>query len=482
MAETLKEKTAKGLFWGIFNNGTTQVLNLVIGIFLGRLITPGEWGILTYITIFTAIAGNIQNSGFPNYLINMKEPRQSDFNAVFWFNVLSSFALYVVLFFSAPLISAFYDQPVLTRVSRVVFLTFFISSFGIVPNSYMQRKLMIKQMAKINLTALVCSGTTGITLAFLGFSYWALVWQQIVYITVTIFGRYLSMPWRPSLPINLRPIRKMLPFSINILFTMIINTLSTNIMSVIIGKLFTKEDLGNYGQAYKWDNMAYSLVFNTTQQIAQPVFASINDQRERQLNVFRKMIRFTVFISFPAMFGLALVAHEFIFCTVGPNWAAAVPLLQILCLSGAFFPLYSLYQGLIFSKGRSDINLWCNVAQLIIQIALVLLFHQWGITVMVIIYSAFNIVWLLAWQAAAHHIIGFRLGQLLLDILPFLVISVTVMAVTWFLTRSIESNILLLLTRIPLAAALYIAALKVCHAKILDECLSFAKQKLHIKQ
>jgi teichuronic acid exporter len=479
MADSLKNKTAQGLFWAIINNGTTQVLNAVFGIFLGRILSPGEYGIMTYIVIFSALAANLQSSGFTSYLINMKHPEHSDYNAVFWFNILMGGLLYTILFFCSPLIASFYHQPVLVWLSRFVFLGFFISSFGIAMGGIMTRRLMIRENAIIGFFALLASGTTGITLAILGFSYWSLAWQQIIYVTVITFGRFHYVDWRPTLHIDLRPIRKMLPFSINLLFTMIINTLSTNIMSVIIGILFTKEDLGNYGQAYKWDNMAYSLVFNTTQQVAQPVFAAINDQRERQVGVFRKMIRFTVFLSFPAMLGLALVAHEFIFCTVGPNWAATVPLLQILCISGAFFPLYSLYQGLIIGRGRSDINLWCNVAQLVIQIALVLLFHSWGITVMVIIYSAFNILWLLAWQAAAHHTIGLRLSELLRDILPFFVISVAVMGLTWLITRSIQSNVLLLVTRIPLAALLYVAALKICHAKILDECIAFAKQKMH---
>ena len=87
MVDDLKEKATRGLFWGALNSGTTQVLQLLIGILLGRILSPGEYGILVYVAIFTAIAGNLQSSGFSTYLINMKAPRHEDYNAVFWFNV-----------------------------------------------------------------------------------------------------------------------------------------------------------------------------------------------------------------------------------------------------------------------------------------------------------------------------------------------------------------------------------------------------------
>lgn len=105
--ETLKEKTAKGLIWGLMSNGSTQILNLIFGIFLGRLLTPSDYGMVGVLTIFTAIAGNLQSSGFTQALTNMKHPESRDYNAVFWFNVIVSISIYTILFFCAPLISLF---------------------------------------------------------------------------------------------------------------------------------------------------------------------------------------------------------------------------------------------------------------------------------------------------------------------------------------------------------------------------------------
>ena len=165
MAESLKDKTAKGLMWGALNSGTTQLLNLFFGIFLGRLLSPADYGLVGVLSIFSLIAGNLQSSGFSTAVVNMKAPQHRDYNAVFWFNVLMSACLYGVLFFCAPLIALFFHQPELTVLSRVVFLSFFISSFGISMNAYMTKNMMQREMAIVSIAALIISGITAISMA-----------------------------------------------------------------------------------------------------------------------------------------------------------------------------------------------------------------------------------------------------------------------------------------------------------------------------
>ncbi|MDO4510809.1 MAG: lipopolysaccharide biosynthesis protein [Bacteroidales bacterium] len=477
MADSLKDKTAKNLFWSAMNNGTMQVLNLLIGIFLGRLLSPGEYGMVGVLTIFTLIAGNLQSSGFTQGLINLKNPTARDYNSVFWFNILASFAIYAVLFCCAPLIAQFFHQPALVALSRFVFLGFVISSFGIAHAAFMNKNLMNRQQAFINCLALAISGVAGITLAFRGYSYWSLAWQQIIYISVLNVGRYYVVPWRPSLKIDFGPVKQMFGFSVKILFTNIINTLSSNILTFIFGRYFPMKQVGNFTQAYKWNTMANSFVANTLWQVVQTVLVAAGDERERRCRVYRKMMRFTAFMSFPLMFGLALVAEEFILCTIGSEWVGSIPLLRILCVAGAFVPFYTMYQNLAISSGRSDLYLWCNVAQIALQVAVIFAFKHMGLTVMVIAYSAFIILWLLAWQVVAKRLIGLRLLHTLLDIVPFMLIAAAVMAATYFATFWIEHHVIVLVARIILAAALYIGAMKLFQAEIMAECLSYLKKK-----
>lgn len=478
--ENLKDKTAKGLFWGGLNSGTTQVLNVVIGILLGRLLSPAEWAPIGMIAIFSAIAGNLQSSGFSTAIVNMKQPTDNDYNAVFWFNVSMSFVIYWVLFALAPLIALFFEQPCLTDLSRFIFLAFFISSFGISTQAYLTKNMMQREMAIINLFALVCSGAIAVILAFNGYSYWSLAWQQVINSTILVIGRFLCVKWHPSLKVDFSPIRRTFKFSMNILITMIINTVNNNILTFIFGKLFTKtpQVVGNFFQSFKWNTMAYQIVGGTIDQVAQPVLVSVRgDEQERGIRVFRKMLRFTAFLAFPALFGMSLVANEFIMATIGEKWAECVPMLRILCIGGAFMPFYSLYRNLVISQGRSDVNMWLNISQIVLQMLLILLTYQYGINTVIWAYTILNIVWLLVWQVYAKKMIGLCLVDALKDIVPFALISLVVMVATWFLTAAVENVYLLLLLRVTVAAALYMLIMKLLKVKMLEECVDYIKSK-----
>ena len=476
--ENLKEKTAKGLMWGAVNNSTMQVLNLLIGIIILNHVTPEDAGLIGMLAIFSAIAGNLQSSGFSTALINEKEPTPQQYNSVFWFNILMGGSLYILLFLSAPLIAQFFHQPRLTDLSRFLFLSFFISSFGISTHAYMVKNMMNREITIVNLCALVVSGSSAIAMALSGMAYWSLAGQQVVNAAMLVLGRFYYVKWKPSLAFSFDYIRQTFSFSMKILVTMIVNTVNQNMLTVIFGRLFRDARVvGNFFQAYKWDSMAFLTVGGMVGQVAQPVLVSVRDEKDRELQVFRKMLRFTSFLSFPALFGLALVAEEFILCTIGEIWKDCIPLLQILCVSGAFMPLFTLYQNLVISHGRSDINMWLNIGQIVLQLVIILLFYRHGITIMVIAYSAFNILWFGAWLPFAKRLIGLRLLDVFKDVVPFMVIAAAVMLATHYATLSVNSLWLLLLVRIALAAVLYYVVMRLLNVAILNECLQFIRRK-----
>ena len=474
MSESLKQKTAKGLFWGALNSGTTQILNLIIGIILARHLTKADYGIIGILTIFTAIAADLQSAGFTQGLINIKRPSARDYNSVFSFNVCMSVLMYVALFLSAPLIASYFHQPCLVFVSRVVFLTFVISSLGIAHGGYMAKNMMNRELAIIGALALIISGTVGITLALLGFAYWSLAWQQVTYMIVVNLGRYYYVrDWRPRLSLDFGPVRLMAPFAMKILVTKILNTLSANILTPIFARWFTIHQVGSYTQAFKWNTMAYSLVANTVGQIAQPVL--VEDERS---DAFRKMLRFTCFLSMPLMFGFALVGREFILITIKEEWLECVPLLQVLCISGAFMPIHTMYQNLAISHGRSDIYMWLNIGQILLQIAVVYAFSGNGISVMVSAYSAMMILWLLPWHFFTGRLIGYTWWNFFKDIVPFTLTALGTMIVTYYATTMFTNIYLIFVVRCILAAIIYYSVMKLCKVQILTECEQFILKKL----
>ncbi|MCH5310479.1 MAG: lipopolysaccharide biosynthesis protein [Prevotella sp.] len=475
--DTLKEKTAKGLFWGAVNNGSTQIFALLIGIFLTRLLSPSDYGLVGMLTIFTVLAGNLQSCGFTQALVNIRRPTDNDYNSVFWFNVIASVSIYIVLFFCAPLIAAYYRQPSLVVLSRVVFLAFLISSLGIAHNAYMFKNMMNKEQTIIGGIALLLSGVIAIVLAVCDFTYWALAWQQIAYITIVNIGRYYFVKWRPTLHIDFTPVRRMFGFSSKMLVTSIINTINSHILTVIFGRLFPAHIVGHFTVANKWNTMASSFVSGTITQVAQPVMSTLTEERERELRVFRKMMRFTSFLSFPCMFGMAFVAREFILVLPGEQWEQCVPLMQVLCIGGAFMPLYTLYQNLAISNGRSDIYMWCNIAQIILQIGVIILFHEYGIQRMVEACTLFNILWLVVWHLCTASLIKLRVLDVLLDIVPFIIVTIFTMVLSGIIILSVDNIHLKLMAKVIIAIVVYVGTMKLLKVKILDECLQFVKRR-----
>ena len=475
--QNLKQKTAQGLFWSFLSSGGMQLLNLIIGIFLARLLSPGEYGIVGMLAIFTLLANNLQESGFGVALVNIKDIEHNDYNAVFWFNVGMSLLLYAILFCCAPLIATFFHQPCLVSLSRFVFLGFIIASLCISPNAMLVRGLKMKEKAITSLSALIVSGTVAVIMAIKGFSYWSLATQQILYNVVICFGRFYYTRWCPTLKVDFTPVRQMFSFSYKVLITAVLTTINNNVLTVIFGRLFPAQAVGNFTQANKWNTMANQMVTNTMAQVAQPVFTQVTDDKERQRRVFGKMLRFTAFLAFPALFGLALVAPQVILLAIGDKWVDSIPLLQILCISGAFIPLYTVYQNLFLSQGKSDTYMWLSIGQIAIMLTAVLACHAMGIRTMVIAFACINILWLLAWQVFAYRLIGYRLFSMLRDLLPFMLIALAVMALTYLVTLHISNMLMLLVSRVLIAAALYFMAMKLLRARILEDCIEFIRSK-----
>ena len=465
----LKNRTAKGLFWGGMSNGVQQLLNLFFGIFLARLLSPGDYGMVGMLTIFSCIAGSLQEAGFISALINRKEDSHEDYNAVFWFSISASFCLYVILFFCAPLIAGFFHTPELTKLARYVFIGFFISSFGISQNAYLSKHLMIKQKAIAYITALLISGTVGIIMASKGYAYWGLATQSLVYVLVGTSLCWAMSPWRPSLKFSIKPIAEMLPFSIKMLITSVFNHINNNIFSVILGRFYTRNEVGDYTQANKWNTMGHSFVGGMISSVSQPVLAGVREDKDRQLRIFRKMVRFAAFVSFPLMLGLSLIAPEFITVAITDKWIDSAEILRVLCVAGAFVPICNLFSSLLISKGKSNIYMWSSIMLGLIQLGVMIAIHPLGIRTMVMTYTSINIFWLFVWYFFVHKETGYRLRDLALDILPFLFITSIVMIVTYFVTRQISNIYILLAARIIVAAVLYILIMRLSNAVTFKE-------------
>lgn len=477
MAESLKEKTAKGLFWGAMNNGAMQVIGLAFGIVLGRLLSKADFGMMAMINVFPLIAIALQNSGFASAIGNLKNPTANDYNSVFWFNIIVGTSLYVILFFCAPFIADFYHDERLVNLCRLAFVNILFSSFGTAQAAYLFKNLMVKQQAKASIVAVLISSTVGALMAWQGFAYWSLAMQGVTYVGINTLLVWHYSHWRPSWKIDFTPVRTMFPFSFKIAATTIATKINDNVMNILLGRFYTNAVTGSYNQAYQWNSKCYLLLQGMLNPVIQPVLVDLSGDRERQLNAFRKMVRFIAFLSFPLLFGLGMVSREFIVITLTEKWLSSAEILRMLCIGGSVMPLYTLFSNVVITKGKSGIYFWCTVSLSVVQIALMLLLYPYGIHTMVCAYVALTIFWMFIWYGLSYRFIGYKPWDFFKDVCPFVLAALGVMSVVYVVTMGIGNLPLLLLSRVVLAAGLYYVVMRIAKVKILDECLNFVLKR-----
>ncbi|NPD81921.1 lipopolysaccharide biosynthesis protein [Prevotella sp. PINT] len=476
---TLKEKTAKGFLWGAMNNGAMQILNMIFGVVLGRLLSKEDYGLIGMMVIFTSIAAALQDSGFVTALTNRKNATHRDYNSVFWFNIGVSMGLYCLFFLGAPLLSRFYDEPLLTPLFRYYSLCFLAASFSIVPRAMLFKQLRQKELAIISTVSLLVSGIVGVSMAFAGMAYWGLATQSLIYTLMVSVVSWIISGWRPSLEITMQPVREMFGFSSRMLLTNIFQQVNNNIFAVVLGKIYSKSEVGVYNQANKWNTMGTSVITGMVQGVAQPAFVEIGDDKERLCRAFSKMLRFTCIVSFPVCFGLALVAPEFITILITEKWLPSAYLMQTLCIGGAFLPISALYYNMVISRGKSNIYMWNIICQGIVMLSTILAIHFLGgdVTDMVRAYVAVIIIWTAIWHHFVRREIGFCALQAVRDILPFCLFAYTTMQITKLLTDGIGNIYLLLVAKIAIAVAIYLAFVWLFSRKDMRECIAFLRKK-----
>ena len=475
--QSLKDKTAKGLFWGGVSNGVQQLLNLLFGIFLARLLTPADYGMVGMLTVFSALASILQEGGFISALTNRKKTEHKDYNAVFWFSLLMGTSLYTLLYVCAPLIAEFYQQPELTSLARLSFLSFLISSTNVAPRAFLFKQLRTKENAIISFCSLTISGIIGIALAYKGFAYWGIAIQTIAFTTGTTILSYYFSGWKPSLRIDFTPIKEMIGYSSKLIVTHTFQIINNNLFSILLGKFYNEREVGYFNQANKWSTMGYTTINGMLTSVAQPVLSTLSEDKERQLNALRKMLRFTAFVSFPAMFGLSFTSHELIVLAVTDKWLPSANIMQILCIGGAFIPFSGLFSQLMLSRGHSSTYMWNTIALSLSQLFSAYLLYPYGITPMLYAFIAINIGWTFVWLHFIQKEIKLSLPNFLKDISPYFLLSIACIFACSFITEPIENIGLRLMGKIFIVGLFYVAILWKANSTILQESIHFIFKK-----
>ncbi|MDE6109860.1 MAG: lipopolysaccharide biosynthesis protein [Muribaculaceae bacterium] len=479
--EQLKQKTARGLLWGGIGQGGMQLLNLVFGIFLSRLLSPSDYGTVGALTVFSAVAQIFTESGFTLAIVNRREVTDRDYSSVFWFNIVVGAVLYAALFFLAEPIASFYRDPSMVPLARFLFLSFFIGATATAPSAYMFRNLMVKERSRILLAAIVVSGVAGVVCAMHGMGYWGIAVQTVLFSITTTVLYWTAVPWRPSRCFSIASIRSMLPFSSRQMAVSLFTHFNNNFFAMLLARFYTLQQTGYYTQGNKWTTMGFSTISGMINSVGQPVMRQVRDEaagsghdgHERLRRVFRKMLRFAAFTSFPAMLGLGLIAREVIVLSVTAKWLPAVEVMQILCIGGAFLPLATLYGNLFNSLGRPSVYMWNTIALGLTQIALAVISYPYGLRVMLWAYTGANVAWLAVWQFFARRAIGLRARSVLLDVLPYLTSAVAAVAAGRCAALAATGIVTSLIFKVAGAAAAYCLILWLSGSVVFRETIQY---------
>lgn len=434
MEDSLKEKTAKGVKWGFIDNlGGTGIL-AIVNLVLARLLSPQEFGIIGMTSIFITLSTSLVDSGFTGALTRKKKVSEKDLNTVFYFNLLTSVCLYLLLYFTAPLISGFFGQPILVPVIRILGLSLIVTALSIVQKVLLVRKIDFRTQAVVSVIAAVLGGAAGICTATAGYGVWSLVVMQLVRLVLTTVLLWFFSGWMPSFMFSADSFREMFSFGGRLLLTAIISTLWSEIYSFIIGKVYAPSVLGQYSRADKFRNMVTSNVSIVMQRVTYPVLSSIRDEKERQGRAYRKIIRTTVLISFTAVLGLAAVSEAFVLTLVGDQWIPAIGYLRILCLSGLFMPLMICSANIINANGRSDTTLYLEIMKTLLAAVPVLAGIFYSIEALLWCTVAVSAVSYLVYAVQVSKSVDYPVMLQLKDILPYFLVSAFMAAAVFCLS------------------------------------------------
>lgn len=392
-----KRQIAKSFFWTALETYSTQGIAFIVSIFMARMLSPGDYGILGIIGVFIALSDTFIDSGFTNALINKKECTNADYSTVFYFNIGISILFFCILFFLAPIIAQIYENETLVWTTRAMALTFIISSFGAVPMTILTKELRFKSKAIITFSVSIFSGIIGLVLAYSGFGVWALIWQSVLSVLFRVLIYIVYTKWHPVRVFSRESFKNLFEFGSKLLCSNIIYTLYNNIYNLVIGKVFNATQLGYFTRADGYSKLIPSNISGILGKILFPILSKIKDNDEELKTLHHEFILITSFFIFPGCMFLAGLSRPLVFLLITEKWMPIVPLLQILCISGIFEHFSTINGNFILSKGVSGLFMRMQIITKPIGI----------IILAITIFTSLEIV---AWGKVLYSIVCFFVG------------------------------------------------------------------------
>lgn len=368
----IKQETISGAKWGFLQRITMQPLQLVYGMVLARLITPAEMGIVGLTSIFFAIATQLANAGFGTALVRKLDRSEEDCSTMFWFNVGMSFLVSLVLFLAAPWFTRFYNQPELLWLTRAAAFNMFLNSTTSVHWSLYQCRRDFKTPAIIGCVSSIAGMPVCLTLAWLGWGVWALMWQSIVTTLVSLTIVWVTSPWSPRLLFSKSSFLDLFGFGSKMALSGILHVIYMEARTFIIGKFYKPAQLGLYNRGAAMAHLAPDTICGILGNVIFPVLATAQNDDARLTSAYRKYMRIVTLVVAWCTMVLIALAPPVVELMYGSTWLPCVPYLQIVALGHAANHMNVINLNLLMVKGRSDLFLRLEIIKKTVSIAMLL--------------------------------------------------------------------------------------------------------------
>jgi len=476
MASSLKNQAFKGIGWNTVERFSVQGAQFLLQVILARLLLPSDYGLIAMVAIFLQIAQVFVDSGFANALIQKKNCTDVDYSTVFYYNLVVSIGIYFLFFIISPLVADFYKIPELKSVMRVVSLTVIINALTIVQRTILVKNIDFKTQSKVSFLCVIVSGIVGIFMAYNGFGVWALCCQSILNRSLQVVLFYCYVKWLPQCVFSVQSFKEFFGYGSKILLASIISVIYNNLYTIVIGKKFSARDLGFFSRADQFAVFPSSNIGGIISKVSFPVLSKIQDDDIKLRVAYRKFIRYSSFLIFPLMLGLASLSEPLIMVVLGEKWKGVVALLQIMCLGSMWDHLSSLNLNLLYVKGKTTIVLKLEIIKKTIAIIILVVSIPFGIKVMCcgrVLYS------LIAFYLNTYYTkttINLSFLRQILDVMPYAFAAVINGILVFFASKLFSNNILSLLIGSLIGIAFYTGVTLIFFKDVKNEAYALAKK------
>lgn len=477
--ENLRGTIISSLIWKFLERLGTQGVQFIVSIILARLLLPSDYGVVTMILVFIAIANVFVQNGFGTSLIQKKGADDLDFSSVFYISLAIATVFYIILFIASPYIAKFYNMPEITKILRVISVTLFFGAINSVQNAKISKDMKFKKLFFSSLGAIIVSGTVGITLAYFGYGPWALVWQQLSNAIATTIILWFTSGWKPKLIFSLDRIKGLFSYGWKILCSSLIDTIYQNIYNLVIGKFYTSETLGNYNKGEQFPKIIAVNVDGAISSVMLPAYSKEQDKKDKVKKMVRRSIVTSALVLFPMMFGLAAVAEVIVKILLTDKWLGCVPYMQLLCIVYLLYPINTANLQAIKAMGKSDYYLKLEIIKKVLGIIALVLTLPYGVLVMAIGQIIVAIISTFINAYPNQKLLDYKYIEQIKDILPNLIIALIMFISVYSIKYlNINNNYLMLFTQVSVGIIMYVGLVCICKLESYEYLKKMLKNKL----